>query len=591
MTAVPTTRPTPSSEPRADQELPLSTPLLAASDVAFDRMASVVRRVLHVPVALVSLVDRERQVFPGAAGLPEPYATTRTTPLTHSFCQHVVAMAEPLVVSDAREHPLVSSNLAIPDLGVIAYAGMPVIDFDGSVAGSLCAIDTVPRVWEESELALLRDLAAAASAELQLRAAVASADRSSRRWQVMTALSEALAAPTTVEEVSRVVARLSKAWLGALFGGITVLDEAGANLSYVDLDDLDDVIPGGRTFPVTSMRPSALAVARRQPLFVGSVDELDDLAPGSGAIAAEARGTSFAYLPLQLGSRVLGSVALLWSTPQAFDAGERELLLGLARYAAQALERASLIAERRDVARTLQTALLPRLPDVSWLEVAGRYLPAHVADAVGGDWFDAFTSATGADGTEHLTFAVGDVTGHDTAAAAVMGRLQATLRALAVDVPDSPDRLLTRLDHVMARTGVDRMATAVAASVRGAPGGPVTMTWSNAGHLPPLYLAPDAAPEYLERPVDLLLGLRADATRRTHSTVLAPGSTVLLFTDGLVERRGQAIDEGLESLAYAAGAHRDLALPALLERIVEVASAGGHDDDLVVFGLRVPSQS
>ena len=584
-----TVGPTTTATPPVSTALPVTTPLPAVADIAFDRLASVVRRVLGVPVALVTLVDRDQQVFPGAVGLPEPYATSRSTPLSHSFCQHVVARAEPLIVTDAREDPLVSTNLAVPELGVIAYAGMPIIDFDGSVAGSLCAIDTEPRQWGAEELALLQDLAAAASAELQLRAAVAAADRSSRRWRVLSALSEGLSSPTTVEEVSQVVAQLSRAWLGALFGGITLLDETAETLTYVGLDELEGVLPGSRSFPVTSMRPSAQAVFHRRPLFVGSVDALDALAPGAGEAAVAARGTSFAYLPLQIGARVLGSVALVWSTPQPFDDDERDLLLGLARYTAQALERASSVAERRDVAHTLQTALLPVLPQLDWLEVSGHYLPAHIADAVGGDWFDAFTSVTTADGSEHVTVVVGDVTGHDTAAAAVMGRLQATLRALAVDVPDDPGRLLTRLDRVMSRTGVDRMATAVAANVIASPDGPVTLTWSNAGHLPPLYLPPTGPAVFLERSVDLLLGIHPDAPRRSHSAALAPGSTVLLFTDGLVERRGQGLDVGLAALAgYVSGMARDEPLSGMLARIIEVASAGGHDDDLVVFGLRVP---
>ncbi|MHA3703471.1 GAF domain-containing SpoIIE family protein phosphatase [Jatrophihabitans sp. YIM 134969] len=569
--------------------LPVSTPLPAASDTAFDRLASVVRRVIGVPIALVSLVDRDRQVFPGVDGLPEPWASSRTTPLSHSFCQHVVARAEPFVVTDAVRDPRVAGNLAVPDLGVAAYAGWPIVDHDGTVAGSLCAMDTEPRTWTDDELALLQDLAAAASAELQLRAAIEASDRAAQRWRVLSALSEALAAPTSTEEVAAAVSRLASTWLGASFGGITTLDDTGTTLSYVDLaDDIADNMPGGQSFPVTSTRPSALAVARRAPLFVHSVEELEALAPGSGDVARAVHGTAFAYLPLQIGARLFGSLTLMWSTPQPFDEDERDLLLGLARYTAQALERASLMAERRDVARTLQTAMLPVLPEVGWLDVSGRYLPAHVTDAVGGDWFDAFTTTETPDGCEHLTVVVGDVTGHDTAAAAVMGRLQATLRALAVDVPDSPDRLLTRLDQVMARTGVDRMATAVAATVSSTPDGRTELTWSNAGHLAPLYLPPSGPAEYLERPVDILLGMMTGARRESHTTTLAPGSTVLLFTDGLVERRGQALDEGLDALAATAEHHRGQPLEEMLSLIVEVASAGGHEDDIVVFGLRVP---
>lgn len=148
--------------------LPESTPLPAASDPAFERFVRLVRASLGVPVALVTLVSAEEQVFPGAAGLPEPWQTQRSTPLSHSFCQYVVLSGEPLVVSDARDHPLVRDNLAIPDLGVVAYAGMP-LRMDGTVVGSLCAIDGEPRSWSERDVAVLRDLADACSSELTLR--------------------------------------------------------------------------------------------------------------------------------------------------------------------------------------------------------------------------------------------------------------------------------------------------------------------------------------------------------------------------------------------------------------------------------------
>jgi GAF domain-containing protein len=93
----------------------------------------------------VSLVDADRQFFKSALGLPEPWATRRETPLSHSFCQHVVATGAPLRVEDARDHSLVCDNLAIPELGVVAYLGMPLATADGQVLGSLCAIDTEPR--------------------------------------------------------------------------------------------------------------------------------------------------------------------------------------------------------------------------------------------------------------------------------------------------------------------------------------------------------------------------------------------------------------------------------------------------------------
>ena len=104
---------------------------------------------LHAPVALVSLVDRDRQFFKSCLGLPEPWASERGSPLSHSFCQHAVASREPLLVTDAREHPVLRDNLAIRDMGVIAYAGIPLIDADGYALGTLCVIDSQPRHWTQ----------------------------------------------------------------------------------------------------------------------------------------------------------------------------------------------------------------------------------------------------------------------------------------------------------------------------------------------------------------------------------------------------------------------------------------------------------
>ena len=140
-------------------------------DESFDRLASIVARVIDAPVALVSLVDADRQVFAGCVGLPEPWATDRETPLSHSFCQHAVASREPLVIADARKDPRVRDNLAIRDLHVIAYAGIPLIDSTGHALGSLCAIDDKPRAWTPEQIELLRDLAVTVTGELEARAA------------------------------------------------------------------------------------------------------------------------------------------------------------------------------------------------------------------------------------------------------------------------------------------------------------------------------------------------------------------------------------------------------------------------------------
>ena len=139
---------------------------LAATDLldsdpseSFDRITRLASALLEAPVALVSLVDEDRQYFKSCLGLPPKWADERQTPLSHSFCQHAVAMREPLIVPDAREDPLLRDNLAIPDLGVIAYAGIPLITSDDQALGSLCVIDDKPRAWTAEQIKMLGDLA------------------------------------------------------------------------------------------------------------------------------------------------------------------------------------------------------------------------------------------------------------------------------------------------------------------------------------------------------------------------------------------------------------------------------------------------
>ncbi|WP_354699325.1 GAF domain-containing SpoIIE family protein phosphatase [Paraconexibacter sp. AEG42_29] len=140
------------------------------AEEAFDRLTRAACLILDVPVALVSLVDSGRQFFKSCVGLPEPYATTRETPLSHSFCQHTIASGEPLIVSDAREHPVVRENLAVRDLSVIAYAGIPLRTTDGFVIGSFCAIGHEPRVWSGNDVLILTELAGSAMTIIELRA-------------------------------------------------------------------------------------------------------------------------------------------------------------------------------------------------------------------------------------------------------------------------------------------------------------------------------------------------------------------------------------------------------------------------------------
>jgi GAF domain-containing protein len=157
------------AEPKRLAALRDSALLDTPAEESFDRLARLAARAVGAPVALVTAVDRDRQFFKSCLGLPEPWATRRETPLTHSFCQHVVAAREPVIIADARKDSRLIDNLAIRDLGVIAYLGVPLITAEGHALGTLCVIDHEPRIWTKDEISLVTDVAAAAVTEITLR--------------------------------------------------------------------------------------------------------------------------------------------------------------------------------------------------------------------------------------------------------------------------------------------------------------------------------------------------------------------------------------------------------------------------------------
>jgi PAS domain S-box-containing protein len=174
----------------------------ADSATSLDRLTRLATRLVKTPVALVSLVDIDRQVFVSAVGLDEPWASRGQTPLSHSFCQYVVTDQAPLVITDARADGRLCGNLAIPDLKVIAYAGFPLRSPDGQVLGSFCAIDGRPRRWTDDEVSILQDLAANAESEIALHTAHGELLLSSARMR--TVLDTAQDAFVSMDQAGRV---------------------------------------------------------------------------------------------------------------------------------------------------------------------------------------------------------------------------------------------------------------------------------------------------------------------------------------------------------------------------------------------------
>lgn len=166
---------------------------------SFDRLTKLTAKYMRAPVALVSLVDTGRQFFKSCCGLPEPWASERETPLSHSFCKHVVTSGAVLAIEDARVHPLVKNNDAVRDLGVIAYLGVPLLSADGQVLGALCAIDGQPRRWSADDIDTLQALAESVMTEITLRADLQARERAEEKAEAANRAKDAFLASLSHE--------------------------------------------------------------------------------------------------------------------------------------------------------------------------------------------------------------------------------------------------------------------------------------------------------------------------------------------------------------------------------------------------------
>ncbi|WP_182900515.1 SpoIIE family protein phosphatase [Microbispora sp. H10830] len=314
--------------------------------------------------------------------------------------------------------------------------------------------------------------------------------------------------------------------------------------------------------------------------------------PDSGMAAAQrelfaARGAVSAIItPLRTQRQVLGALTVARTGPaRPFDATDVTLVTDIGRRAGLAVGNARLFGRQREVAEMMQRHLLAPLPQVGHLEMAARYLPASVGSQVGGDWYDAFLLPDGV-----TALVIGDVVGHDIRAAAEMAQLRSMVRTLAWDRCVSPSLVVNRVDEAMSAVTDVPLATMILARVEGSGDGPWRLRWSNAGHPPPLLVTPDGHARYLEQGQDLLLGLRLgiESTRRDAVEPMPAGSTLVLYTDGLVESPGSDLANGLARLRAQAAAMAHLQLEGVCDEIVR-RIPHGTTDDVALLALRLPA--
>ncbi|MER6923980.1 GAF domain-containing SpoIIE family protein phosphatase, partial [Streptomyces spiralis] len=293
--------------------------------------------------------------------------------------------------------------------------------------------------------------------------------------------------------------------------------------------------------------------------------------------------TSLLGVPLRVRGTVYGTLFLadkLDGTP--FGDDDEALLTALASAAGVSVENARLYEHLKRAAEQFQRRLLPVLPDLAPLEVEVRYQPASELTRLGGDWYDAVLLPDGA-----VLVVVGDVTGHDVEAAPMMGQIRSMLRALAFDRCGPPGLVVDRLDHALTMYTDPAAATLVMARIVREPRAGYTMCWTNAGHPPPLLVTADGAAHWLApEPHGIPIGVDPALTRPDHTHPLPPASTLLLFTDGLVERRGQDIGTGLRHLADSAAALATAPLSTICDSLISREDT--YDDDVALLALRVP---
>ncbi|WP_052423134.1 SpoIIE family protein phosphatase [Nonomuraea candida] len=267
----------------------------------------------------------------------------------------------------------------------------------------------------------------------------------------------------------------------------------------------------------------------------------------------------------------------------AISRADISLLNRMFDHAHDALSRAIRYQRTQQIALALQYSLLAEPPRLPGLRIVARYRASPAAAEVGGDWYDSFVLP---DGVPVLV--IGDVSGHDLSAAVAMSQLRNMLRALAMDRREPPGEILARLNVAMESLSGDVTATCVYARVEQLGAGH-RLRYAVAGHPPPLLVTPEGGGRFLTGALSPLLGLPYAGTRVSEVAPLPPGSTVLLYTDGLVERPGEHLDEGLERLRRLAESAADEPVDRFCDQMVSGLPISGLDD-IAVIALRVPPE-
>ncbi|MFV0126636.1 SpoIIE family protein phosphatase [Streptomyces sp. HMX112] len=400
-----------------------------------------------------------------------------------------------------------------------------------------------------------------------------------RQTSVVESTTAALAHARTVQDVIDVLKDShGLEHLGATSLVMGLL-EAG-RIHLVADGPVDSFVPGTRYTRVDEQYPMSEVVRTLAPRFIESPDDFATSYPILWPHISGLGITSAAYLPLIAQARPIGALGLLYSDKDGFSAEDRNVLVALGSSIAQSLQRAMLFEQEHDLAEGLQQAMLPRrIPHVPGAQIAVRYRSARLGRDIGGDWYDIIPLPGG-----RVGMVIGDVQGHDTHAAAVMGQLRIVLRAYAAE-GHTPATVMARASVFLHELDTDRFATCTYMEADLATG---VIQVVRAGHVDPLLRDTDGQCRRVPVAGGLPLGLSAEFGQLDYpvgTLELDPGQTLLLYTDGLVEQPGSDLDEGMRWLTgLVCDGPQDLRL--LADRLCDVVDERGGDDDVAILLLR-----
>jgi GAF domain-containing protein len=479
-----------------------------------------------------------------------------------------VLLPDPAAIEEA--FPAVAGDVRAA--GFEAVAAVPLLDEARAAIGALALAWTAPHAFDDVLVDTLRTTADLCASSIGRARAT---DLAQARAMALATLAGQLSASRSFEDVGAAIVDAAPAALGADFAIVGVIDG----------DQLRMLAPSGpaldRLAPYTDLDlggdfPALVALRRRQLVTFSDLSAVPEPLVAADLAAMGLHAGACAPLVGAAGD-ALGVLAVLWSSAPAFDDA---LLAGISTVAdlcGQSAERARLFDAEHRVRRDLQARVLPRIPPVPPLEVASRYQPAAPAVGMGGDWYDGIAL----DG-DRLCLVLGDVTGHGVEAIAVMTQIRTVVHTLAAGGMALPE-ILTRTSASLQREGWG-YATLVMAVIDQALD---TVSFVTAGHPPPLLRRPDGRVDILTAGHHSVLGVDLRPRPPGHAP-FPPGSTLIAYTDGLIERRDTTIDQSIRQLADHVSSLDDTAPDDLADRLLADIAPTPRGDDVAVVVARRP---